>query len=287
MQNAFRFLGLRDSASQRDLLQQLQAAGAFDLREATRYLNLIPKKSQATENTPAPYGYVMLDPAQIQTDSATYQFRSGGDKNGVTKTGQMIAERWDPILHGDPVLVHERLDGRVFIADGHHRLDLAKRLNSENKGPGRIAAQVLREADGYTPLDVKIIAAYKNFAHGHFKPIDAARVFKEAKSPNVHQELLPNLQMNKDNIRFAFSMSKLSDSALDKVESENIPAPIAAALAERVSAPAKQESVLAVISQKLAQDYTPPPYGYDIGKPNDNFVGRLAAQSKQQLGHAI
>lgn len=289
MQNAFRFLGVSDSASQRDLLQQLQAAGAFNVAEATRYLNLIPRKKNppAQGNISSPY-YAMLDPDALLADPATYQFRSGSDRNGVTKSGQILAGRWDPILHGDPILVHERLDGSYYVADGHHRLDFAKRLNEAGNGPGRIAAQVLREADGYTPLDVKIIAAYKNFSHGHFKPIEGARLFKEVVKGPVHTQLLPDLKLDTGDINIAYRMSKLSDAVLDKVQAEAIPDAVAAELADRVSDSAKQESVLAIISQKLKQEYTPPPYRYDIGNPNDNFVGRLAAQSQQpQLGRAI
>src|SRR5205085_1114674 len=74
---------------------------------------------------------VMVDPAKIKTDAATYQYRAGGDGNGVTKRGRYQSERWDAILHGDPLLLHERTDGTLFVADGHHRLDLAKRLNEK------------------------------------------------------------------------------------------------------------------------------------------------------------
>src|SRR5436309_3253592 len=91
----------------------------------------------------------LLDPNNIRTDAATYQFRSHGDGQGVTAEGRYNTDRWDPIIHGDPRLVHQRLDGSLYVADGHHRLDLAKRLNAQGAGPGAIAATVLREADGY------------------------------------------------------------------------------------------------------------------------------------------
>ncbi|NBO19538.1 MAG: hypothetical protein EBV03_10010, partial [Proteobacteria bacterium] len=91
---------------------------------------------------------VLIDPKDIKVDAATYQFRSGGDKNGVTAKGKYHTDRWDPVLHGDPILVHEKLDGSVFVADGHHRVGLAKELNEKGAGPGKMAALVLREADG-------------------------------------------------------------------------------------------------------------------------------------------
>lgn len=197
---------------------------------------------------------VLIDPKEIQVDAATYQFRAGGDGKGVTEKGRYKTDKWDPLLHGDPILVHERLDGRVFVADGHHRVDLAKTLNDKNAGPGKLAAMVLREADGYSAQDVKIIAAYKNMAHGHTDVVDAARVFKEAESGKVNMELLPSLQMDKGNLRMAYSMSKLSDSVLDKVQKGEVQPEIAAKLAEKVpNDGVRQEKILALVKQKLEQ----------------------------------
>jgi|GEM_PF-6483767 len=199
---------------------------------------------------------VMMDPSSIQVDAPTYQFRSGGDAKGVTNKGRYHASQWDPVLHGDPILVHERIDGRVFVADGHHRVDLAKSLNENGTGPGMVAAMVLKEADGYTPQDVKIIAAYKNIAHGKTDPVDTARVFKEAYSGKVNTELLPHLQMDKGNLRMSFTLSKLSDKALDTVAKGEVPAEIAAKLAEKVPDDhGRQEAVMSIISQKLKQNY--------------------------------
>jgi hypothetical protein len=199
---------------------------------------------------------VLIDPAAIKVDAATYQFRARGDANGVTEKGRYHADRWDPVMHGDPILVHERLDGSVFVADGHHRVDLAKKLNEKGAGPGKMAAMVLREADGYTAKDVKIIAAYKNIAHGNTDPVEVARVFKEAHSGDVNLDLLPHLQMDKGNLKMSFTLSKLSDKALDSVARGEITPEMAANVAERVpDDPARQERVITLIHKKLHQKY--------------------------------
>jgi ParB-like chromosome segregation protein Spo0J len=199
-----------------------------------------------------------IAPESIKVDAATYQFRAGGDANGVTEKGRYQADHWDPILHGDPIMVHERLDGTMYVADGHHRVELAKELNAKGVGPGNIMAMVLSEKQGYTAKDAKIIAAYKNIAHGSTDVIEVAKVFKEANSGEVHTELLPNLQMDKGNLRMAFTLSKLSDKVLDQVASEKIDPKIAEKLAEAVpDDAAKQEAVMEIISNKLKQNYPP------------------------------
>jgi hypothetical protein len=248
LRRVFDFLGLRDADNQRDLLEWLKASGAFDLKDLPSAIEASP------ENKASPLS-VIVDPALIHVDAGTYQFRSGGDRQGVTSKGRYTTDHWDPILHGDPLLVHERLDGTLFVADGHHRLELAKRLNAQGRGPGAIAATVLREADGYTPLDVKIIAAYKNMAHGHANPVEAARVFKEALSGKVHTELLPSLQMDKGNLKISYTLSGLSDRALDQVEKDNIPIEVAARIAERAAGAGEQESLMQLIGNKIKQEY--------------------------------
>ncbi len=213
---------------------------------------LVPSVVKKFEASPHSGQIVYFDPESIQADPATYQFRSGGDKkNGVTKQGKYAANKWDPVLHSNPILVHERLDGSVFVADGHHRLELAKRTNAAGTGPGEIAAIVLREADGYTPEDVRVIAAYKNMQHGRADVVDSARVFKEAASGRVQTLLLPQLQMDKGNLTLSYRLSKLSDKALDKVASGDVPADIAARVADKVADPARQEAVMGHIEKAL------------------------------------
>lgn len=194
---------------------------------------------------------VSLDPSVIKADPETYQFRSNYDNAGVTEEYRHAEDHWDPILHGNPLLVHERLDGTMYVADGHHRLNFAQKLNSEGRGPGNVSAIVLREADGYTPEDIKIIAAYRNIAQGHANPVEAARVFKEAYSGKVHTELLPQLQMDKGNLNVSYRLSKLSDRALDEVERGEIPVDVAADVAAVAETPESQDKLMESVKDEL------------------------------------
>jgi hypothetical protein len=239
------------------------AMDAFARQVDVNFAQLVEKaktlENAQSQSTGLKASLAMFDPEKIKTDPATYQFRSNYENDtGVTEKGRYHADKWDPVLHGDPLLLHEKLDGTLYVADGHHRLDLAKHLNAEGHGPGQVAAMVLREADGYTAEDVKIIAAYKNIAHGKNDPIEAAKVFKEAYSGKVHTELLPQLQMDKGNLEVSYKLSKLSDKALDAVAKNEIPIDMAAEVASRVSDATSQESVMHIISEELHKKPAPP-----------------------------
>jgi hypothetical protein len=154
---------------------------------------------------------IAVDPSVLKVDADTYQFRSGGDTNGVTHEQRFNTDTWNPILHGNPILVHERMDGSLFVADGHHRVDLAKRLNEQGKGPGNLLAMVLSEKQGYSATDVKLIAAFRNIAQGTTNVLDTSEVLREAAAPGVHRELLPPLEMNRGNLPLAAQIAELSE----------------------------------------------------------------------------
>jgi hypothetical protein len=196
----------------------------------------------------------MFDVAKLESDPALYQFRRNGDAKGVTQKHKIEGE-WNPLLHGDPLIVHERLDGRVFIADGHHRFAFAKQLAAEGKGPEKLAAYVLREKDGISVQDAKLMAAYANMSRGDTDVAESARVFKEAREPSVHQQFLPSLQMDKGNLKIAYTLSSLSDTSLKKVEAGVVPVEAAVMVAERVKDAERQDRVMEIIGVKLKQDY--------------------------------
>lgn len=244
LESVFAALDCREETARQRITAFLSSAGLLEGNNV-QTVSAEPPKPQL----------VMLDPSVIQVDAPTYQFRSGGDKQGVLGEKRYHTDHWDPILHGDPLMVHQRLDGSYYVADGHHRLDLAKRLNAEGHGPGPVAALILRESEGYTAQDARIIAAYKNIQRGTTNPVDNARVFKEASSPNVHQEWLPHLQMDKGNLKMSFSLAKLSDNALDMVAQGEVPAETAAYVAEHARDSRQQDSVMRIISDTLHQDH--------------------------------
>ena len=196
---------------------------------------------------------VSVDPVMLKLDPEAYQFRSGGDENGVTKEQRFNTDKWDPILHGNPILLHERLDGSLYVADGHHRVDLAKRLNEKGEGPGKLQAMVLSEKQGYSVEDVKLIAAYKNIAEGTANVVDAALVLKEAQSPAVHAELLPKLEMKRGNLLTAYKLSKLSDEALKTVAEGKVSADDAVKVSALINDPDHQAFALKELARRQAK----------------------------------
>lgn len=183
-----------------------------------------------------------FDPAELEVDAKLFQFKEGGDEVGMTDRLVGVTE-WDPVKAGQ-VLVYEFADGRRFIADGHQRLALAKRLAGE-RPDSRVAlyGHLLREADGVSPEQARAIAAMKNVAEGTGTAIDAAKVLR------VDPGRLGGLPPRSELVRQARDLVNLSDDAFGMVVNELVPAHFAAIVGRLVREPGLQKAVLAILAK--------------------------------------
>jgi hypothetical protein len=184
-----------------------------------------------------------FDPSSIQTDAKTFQFKEGGDEGGVTDRLRGVSE-WDPVKAGQ-VIVYEDEAGNRFIADGHQRLGLAQRLQDANPDAGvSLYGALLREVDGYTPEQVRVIAAMKNIAEGTGTAIDAAKVLRT--EPGRVGELPPSSTL----VRQARDMVNLSDNAFGMVVNDIVPSNYAAIVGRLIPRDgAAQEAVMNVLAK--------------------------------------
>ena len=149
----------------------------------------------------------------INVDPDTYQFKGDVDERGVTKP---LTGDYKPGL-SQPLILHQRLDGTLYVADGHHRLDLAKR-----NGVQEVSAVVLKESDGFTPADVRVYAALRNLSQGRGTSIDAAKLFRDAEFSR--EELAEyGLSTNETIVEQGMNIANLSEDAFNRVVNGEIP----------------------------------------------------------------
>ena len=162
-----------------------------------------------------------FNPDEILVDADLFQFKAGGDEYGVSDRLRGI-KIWDPVKAGQ-IVVYEFADGRRFIADGHQRLGLARRIKAEDPTQDvRLYGNIIREVDGITPEMARVIAAMKNIAEGTGTAIDAAKVLRVA--PERIGELPPKSVL----VRQAQGLTLLSDEAFGAVINGVVPANYAA-----------------------------------------------------------
>jgi predicted kinase len=175
-------------------------------------------------------------------DAKTFQFKEGGDEFGVTERLQGITT-WDKYKAGT-VTVYEYADGRMAIADGHQRLGLAKRIRSQDPSQDiRVFAYKLRETDGITPPEARVIAAMKNIAEGTGTSIDAAKVLRV--DPSRISELPPRSEL----VRQARDMMGLSDTAFGAVVNGVVPPNYGAIVGRLIDDEGLQDAAIEVLAK--------------------------------------
>ncbi|MEM8971357.1 MAG: helicase-related protein, partial [Pseudomonadota bacterium] len=180
--------------------------------------------------------------ARVGTDAQTFQYKDNGDEAGVTDRLRGV-DNWDErsAMGG---IVYEYADGRRVAADGHQRLGLAKRLQERGQQtPWTV--EVIREADGFTPADVRRIAALKNIREGSGTAIDAAKVLREAPDEIDSLGLPPNSAL----VRDAKGLSRLSDDAFGAVVNGVVPEQYGAIVGSTVQDSSLQLDVIGLLNK--------------------------------------
>jgi hypothetical protein len=189
-------------------------------------------------------GIYSLDPKDIGVDAARFQFKAGGDQAGVTDRLQGV-EKWDPMLAGTGLVWRDE-QGKMWIADGHQRLGLAKRLTEEGQEGIRLNAFVLDSAAGVTDAEARAIAATKNIAEGTGTAIDTAKVMREAEAQGVD---LPPLPPRSVLVRDGQALAKLSPEAFGMAVNEVVPVSHAAMVGRLLTDAQQQVEAMRVLAR--------------------------------------
>lgn len=183
-------------------------------------------------------------PGDIQVDAKLFQFKEGGDEFGVTPELQGITE-WDPSLAGQ-IAVYEFADGKQFIADGHQRLGLAKRIMSKDPSQDiTIYGTKIRQVDGVTPEEAMVRAAMANIVNGKGTIFDAVKIARIA--PEKFNS--PSIKQNAAFVRRAKELVRLSDEAYGLALNGIVPDNYAAIVGRLVDDPDMQLAVMNVLAQ--------------------------------------
>lgn len=219
LQQEYRKNRLAKVAQQKELekqkIQELAPNTAKKMQETTE------KSSDSEDNELTLQQFNAND---LKTDAETFQYKEGGDENGVTDRLKGV-QKWSPISSGK-VIVYETKDGTQYIADGHQRLGLAKRLMSEGKAKNiKLDGYLYKETDGYTPKDVRIEAAMNNIRQGTGESVDTAKIIRES---GGEEHLPEDLPINDKNFRDGVNLSHLTDDNFRRVIDKDIAQPYAA-----------------------------------------------------------
>lgn len=220
-----------------------------------------------------------------------YQFRLGANGNGVAASHEIKDENWDSLKHGAAILVHHRKDKdgnwEYAVVDGHHRVNFAKKLAAQGKGPTELDAYVLEEEQVNTKT-AKVLAGLIDISRGETNVGDAAAVIKESLETGVNDKVFPELQPV-GNLPKAYKLASLNYGSLAKISKGEVPVEAAEMVVDKVKDPRKRDRVIEIIGVKLKQGYPNYKANTELAtvlstKANDNqksFLDKLKEQRVQ------
>lgn len=188
-------------------------------------------------------GVMFKIPARdVTIDAKRFQFKEGGDEYGVTERLQGVTE-WDPVKAGT-VIFWEDAQGKVFIADGHQRAGLARRIMDQKPDQDiSLIGYKLRETDDISAEKARVIAAVANIAQGTGTVIDAAKVLRV--EPGRISELPPRSSL----VSQAKDLVNLTDDAFGAIVNQVIPANYGAIVGRLIDDPELQAAAIKVLSK--------------------------------------
>jgi len=156
-----------------------------------------------------PITFEQFRPRDVGFDPDTFQYKRSSGPQGQTGTLEGV-QTFDPVSSGK-VIVYERANGQRVVADGHQRLALAQRAEQAGQDVA-LDGYLYREADGWTPEEVRQVAAQKNLREGAGDPLDVASILREA--PDLLDNTMP---LNGAVMRTGRALARLTDEALGAV----------------------------------------------------------------------
>ncbi|MEE8206858.1 MAG: hypothetical protein V3T82_07905 [Nitrospinaceae bacterium] len=191
----------------------------------------------------------LMRPGDLLLDPKTFQFKAAADLPGGVSRRLEGIEQWDPVRAGE-LLVWEALDGRNFVADGHQRVALANRIMAGDADADiQIPSHVLREADGITAGDARVVAATKNIAQGTGTAVDAAKILR------VDPAQLRGLPQTSALVRMSRELTELSPDAFGMVVNEIVPANFAAIVGRLAAGdPDIHAAALGILAQAMPRN---------------------------------
>jgi hypothetical protein len=173
----------------------------------------------------------------ITVDPERFQFKIGLDPETGVSDSLKSASKFDKRKDNVISVWKDPKDGKTYVINGHHRLDLAKR-----KGVKTINVMVL---DEQTESQARYVGAMQNLSEGMGSATDAAKMFRESGITELEQALplleTEGLATTDNKVQTAISLAALSEPLFDLVVKGEISENVGAVIGRHIKSKPIQE----------------------------------------------
>ena len=148
---------------------------------------LQPSKTMRVGEVPP----VQIEASKFNVDPERFQFKL--ETNPKTGASSKFAdvETWNPLPGSDPVHAWQDKSGKLFVVNGHHRVELAGRVKGvTDPVTGQVSGVpsegvklntiIYREADGISAEQARALGAIANIGQGQGTSVDVAKFLRDS-----------------------------------------------------------------------------------------------------------
>lgn len=160
---------------------------------------------------------------EIGVDAKRFQFKAVTDPKTGTSPLLSDVQKWNAIFVQNLTLWEDK-SGKLWVVNGHHRLDLAQRL-----GVPDVNAVVLKETDGISEADARAMGALENIAQGRGTSIDAAKLIRDQGWTREDMAKL-SVPLRENVVEQGLALSNLADWIFTNVANSKLPQTVGLAI---------------------------------------------------------
>lgn len=182
-----------------------------------------------------------MAPSEIAVDPERFQFKGNVDEK--TGAGQELkgVEKWNPDLAGVVSVWKDPADGKTYVINGHHRVELANRL-----GVDKINVRYIDAPDAKT---ARATGAFINLAEGRGTPTDIAKFMRDH-GATVDDLKAEGVSVRGDLAKKGVGLSRLAPDLFDKVATGKLDEGHAAAIGNMIEDHGRQREAAKIVAGK-------------------------------------
>ncbi len=188
-----------------------------------------------------------VSPSEISTDPIRFQFKLDAIGKGGTTDEFRETRTWNPDLAGVLAVWKDPADGKTYVVNGHHRLELAQRL-----GAPKIE---VRQIEAASAMEARATGALINIAEGRGTSIDAAKFMRDTGRTAADMEAV-GISLKGKVAKEGSALAKLSPRIFADVTAGELQPARAAIIGEGLESEADQNAAYDLIANAESRGKT-------------------------------
>jgi ParB-like chromosome segregation protein Spo0J len=188
-----------------------------------------------------------MDPNEIQADPRRFQFRTRLSQVMRAAINSGTAKYSKELSEGPITAWKDPADGKLYVVDGHHRLEIAKRSGTKSIEVRELSAPTMKAARAF--------GAYRNIASGHAEAIDVAKFMRDM-GVSADDFAQRGVALGSRLVSDGSKLANLDDPIFEKVVSGQMPESVGAAIGS-LADKGKQAALAKLIAAQKGRSLSP------------------------------